>query len=256
MRRSYGSSGSTDVLSWSDGDFLVGSWNFPYDRGFYQAGYFRNPCGIRNISGFQSLLNLQWLYLQLLIRFHKDKKSCVIPLEEKPASTTGHEVHREENPGQKPRSRFLIGPITKVIIFLAVMGALILSVTLFIYGFLVTIFSVSHSAMHFSADVQSMKHVMAYSIEIIDLFLVATVFYIIALGFFELFISKAPLPGWLKISDLDDLKEKLLGLVVIALAVLFLGEALTWVSGYDILAYGLGTAATIIAISVYFWSKH
>lgn len=210
----------------------------------------------RNTSGFHSLLHLQWLYLQLLFRVHKYKKSCVIPLEEKPASTTGGEVHRDENFDQKPRSRFLVGPITKVIIFLAVMGALILSVTLFIYGFLVTIFSVSHSAMHFSADVQSMKHVMAYSIEIIDLFLVATVFYIIALGFFELFIAKAPLPGWLKITDLDDLKEKLLGLVVIALAVLFLGEALTWVSGYDILAYGLGTAATIIAISLYFWSKH
>lgn len=171
---------------------------------------------------------------------------------EKNSTKTEKETHQDGSIHAQPGGRFLVGPLSKAIIFLAVLGAILLSVTLFMYGFLVTLFSISHSATHFSADIQSMKHVMAYSIEIIDLFLVATVFYIIALGFFELFIAKAPLPGWLKITDLDDLKEKLLGLVVIALAVLFLGEALTWTSGIDIAAYGLGTAGTIIAIALYF----
>lgn len=177
-------------------------------------------------------------------------------MEEKNSATIENEAHKDGSTHARPVRSFLVGPLSKAIIFLAVLGAITLSVTLFIYGFLVTIFSVSHSATHFSADIQSMKHVMAYAIEIVDLFLVATVFYIIALGFFELFIAKAPLPGWLKITDLDDLKEKLLGLVVIALAVLFLGEALTWVNGTDIAAYGIGTAGTIIAIAVYFWTKH
>ena len=77
-------------------------------------------------------------------------------------------------------------------------------------------------------SVESMKIVMAASIQIIDLFLVATVFYVVSLGFYELFIAKAPLPGWLKICNLDDLKTKVLGLVIIALSVLFLGAALTW----------------------------
>ena len=136
------------------------------------------------------------------------------------------------------------------------MGTGLLAVTLFVYGFVITVASVSHSLTHFSLELEAMKEVMAVSIEIIDLFLVATVFYIISLGFYELFIAKAPLPGWLKICDLDDLKEKLLGLVVMALAVLFLGEALTWTGAVDILGYGIGIAATIIAISVYFWAKH
>lgn len=183
-------------------------------------------------------------------------RRVAIPLEEKDSDTTENEAPQYGSTHARPVRRFFVGSLSKAIIFLAVLGAILLSVTLFIYGFLVTLFSVSHSAMHFSADIQSMKHVMAYSIEIIDLFLVATVFYIIALGFFELFIAKAPLPGWLKIANLDDLKEKLLGLVVIALAVLFLGEALTWINGTDIAAYGLGTAGTIIAIALYFWTKH
>jgi len=146
--------------------------------------------------------------------------------------------------------------VSRLVFLLAVLGSGILAIALFIYGFLVTIASLGHAVTHFSMELEAMKEVMAISIEIIDLFLVATVFYIISLGFYELFISKAPLPGWLKICDLDDLKDKLLGLVVIALAVLFLGEALTWTGAADILGYGIGTAATIIAISLYFWAKH
>ena len=84
----------------------------------------------------------------------------------------------------------------------------------------------------------------------------ATVFYIVALGLYELFIAKAPLPGWLKICDLDDLKTKLLGLVIIALSVLILGEALTWDGSAYILAFGLATSAGIAAISLYVWVKH
>ena len=80
-------------------------------------------------------------------------------------------------------------------------------------------------------------------------------FYIIALGLYELFIAKAPLPGWLEICDLDDLKDKLLGLVIIALAVLILGETLTWNGSGDILSFGLAIAAGIAAISAYIWVR-
>ena len=139
---------------------------------------------------------------------------------------------------------------------LAIIGSALLALTMFVYGFIITVFSIYHSVTNLTIEISAMKEVMAIAIEIIDLFLVATVFYIISLGLYELFISKAPLPGWLKICDLDDLKDKLLGLVVMALAVLFLGEALTWTGAADILGYGVGVAATIIAISFYFWAKH
>jgi len=72
----------------------------------------------------------------------------------------------------------------------------------------------------------------------------------------ELFIAKAPLPGWLKICDLDDLKDKLLGLVIIALAVLILGAAPTWDGTTDILAFGIAIAAGIADISAYVWVRH
>lgn len=180
----------------------------------------------------------------------------MIKVEEKRQSSESGNTVLNECGYHETEKIMLVRRISRLVFLLAVLGSGILAVALFLYGFLVTIGSLVYAVTHFSMELEAMKEVMAMSIEIIDLFLVATVFYIISLGFYELFISKAPLPGWLKICDLDDLKDKLLGLVVIALAVLFLGEALTWTGAADILGYGLGTAATIIAISLYFWAKH
>ena len=84
----------------------------------------------------------------------------------------------------------------------------------------------------------------------------ATVFYILALGLYESFIAKAPLPGWLRICNLDDLKSLLLGMIIMALAVLVLGATLTWNGTSAILEDGLAIAAGIAAISFYVWVKH
>jgi uncharacterized membrane protein YqhA len=139
---------------------------------------------------------------------------------------------------------------------LTVIGSALISVALFIYGFLLALVIIYESIFTVEFSLESLKTLMAASIQIIDIFLVATVFYIVSLGFYELFIAKAPLPGWLKICDLDDLKTKLLGLVIIALSVLLLGTALTWDGTSDILAFGLATSSGIIAIAAYIWVKH
>jgi uncharacterized membrane protein YqhA len=159
-------------------------------------------------------------------------------------------------PDSYSRTASIITNSSRLMFILAVTGTALASVTLFIYGFIFTCITVfdAFSDPHFASE--GIKELMAIFIETIDLFLVATVFFIISLGLYELFIAKAPLPGWLKICNLDDLKTKLLGLVIIALAVLILGEALTWNGTADILAFGLATSAGIGAISVYIWVKN
>ena len=53
-------------------------------------------------------------------------------------------------------------------------------------------------------------------IESIDLFLLDTVFFIISLGLYELFIGDTlEWPHWLVIHTLDDLKNKLIGVIVV-----------------------------------------
>jgi len=159
----------------------------------------------------------------------------------------------------KPRGSFVVEVIASGsgwLFLLAVIGSMLISVALFVFGFALTIFTLYEVVFDIQLDLHILKGLLAVFIEIIDIFLVATVFYIVALGLYELFIAKAPLPGWLKICNLDDLKEKVLGLVTIALAVLFLGDALTWEGTTNILAYGAAIGAVIISLSVYMWVKH
>ena len=110
-------------------------------------------------------------------------------------------------------SRFFMNTIalsSRWLFLLTVLGSALISIALFVFGFLSAVTLILNSFSIDEFTIESMKNLMAASIQIIDLFLVATVFYIISLGFYELFIAKAPLPGWLKICSLDDLKTKLL----------------------------------------------
>ena len=87
-----------------------------------------------------------------------------------------------------------------------------------------------------------------------DYALLATVLYVLALGLYSLFVDdRVPMPGWLRISDLGQLKELLAGVVVVAIAVIFLGEALTWDGSSDLLAPGLASAAVIAALALFLW---
>lgn len=85
-----------------------------------------------------------------------------------------------------------------------------------------------------------------------DYALLATVLYVLALGLYSLFVDdRIPMPGWLRIHDLGQLKELLAGVVVVAIAVVFLGAALTWDGKSDILALGVASAAVIAGLALF-----
>jgi uncharacterized membrane protein YqhA len=90
-------------------------------------------------------------------------------------------------------------------------------------------------------------------IEIIDLFLVGTVAYITAVGLYRLFISNSQiaLPTPLKINSLKDLEDKIIGVVVAALAVAFLGQAAGSEEPAALLNYGGGIALVIAALAFF-----
>ena len=90
-------------------------------------------------------------------------------------------------------------------------------------------------------------------IEIIDLFLVGTVAYITAVGLYKLFISNAEieLPVRLKIHSLKDLEDKIIGVVVAALAVAFFGQAVGASELSALLNYGGGIALVIAALAFF-----
>ncbi len=90
-------------------------------------------------------------------------------------------------------------------------------------------------------------------IEIIDLFLIGTVAYIAAVGLYKLFISKSEveLPMRLKINTLKDLEDKIIGVLVAALAVAFLGQAAGADEPEALLSYGGGIALVVAALAFF-----
>jgi len=144
------------------------------------------------------------------------------------------------------RSRYLM--------LIAVFGSFAASVTLLIYGALETVITIDHTAT-VPVSSENSKQLILSCIEVVDLFLLATVFYITALGLYELFIDdRIKVPIWLKIHTIDDLKTKLTSVIVVVLSVLFLSEVVRWNGGTNILPLGAGIAS-VIAAQTYFLSS-
>ena len=93
-------------------------------------------------------------------------------------------------------------------------------------------------------------------IEATDMFLISIVLFIIAQGLYALFVNDTlPLPEWLEIHNLDDLKAKLVSVVIAVLAVLFLGEVVKWDGERGLLGLGAGTALVIAALTFFLSQK-
>jgi uncharacterized membrane protein YqhA len=67
--------------------------------------------------------------------------------------------------------------------------------------------------------------------------------------------EKLPLPRWLKVNDLEDLKANLVSIVIAVLAVLFLRVAVAWEGGTDILALGAALALVIASLTFFLAKK-
>jgi uncharacterized membrane protein YqhA len=115
-------------------------------------------------------------------------------------------------------------------------------------------FVVIYSAV-FVGDV-GQKELVGKLVQQADTALLATVLYVIALGLYSLFVDDdIPMPAWLRIHHLDDLKQLLAAVVVVVLGVLFLGYALTWTGGPELLTVGLACGAVIAALSFFLWQS-
>lgn len=143
---------------------------------------------------------------------------------------------------------------TRYIIILAVAGSFVSAVTLLVYGAVLAFRTVVEAATSGYVSSKGMKALVLSSIEVVDTFLLGTVLYIIALALYELFIDDTvPVPDWLSIQTLDDLKYKLVGVVVVVIGVLFLGQVMSWDGQRDLLGYGVA-ASLVIAALTYFLS--
>ncbi len=143
---------------------------------------------------------------------------------------------------------------SRYLIMIAVIGSLIGMVTLLAFG-MWEIYAVVDKVLNTETPEKIGKTVALYIIEVIDIFLLATVCYITALGLFELFISdNVQIPEWLAIDSLDDLKNKLTSVIIVVMGVIFLGQVVGWDGKRDLIPLG-APIALIIAALTWFLSK-
>jgi len=101
------------------------------------------------------------------------------------------------------------------------------------------------------------KQLMLAAIEAVDAFLLVTVLHVVAIGLYQLYIQdQIPVPAWLKVESIDDLKVTLSGVVVLALGVFFLGRTLVGDASQNLLLMGGGIAAVIAALSAFMYMQH
>ncbi len=131
------------------------------------------------------------------------------------------------------------------------LGSFLSAVTLLVYGALAVVGIVWDTIRDGEATVDGAKHLAVQFLQLTDVLLLGTVLYIVALGLYDLFVDPGlPVPAWLHIRSLDDLKSKLTQVIVVLLGVTFLGAAVEWDGGTDILELGVAVALVITALGL------
>ncbi len=98
----------------------------------------------------------------------------------------------------------------------------------------------------------TVKTLLIAGIELADALLVATGLLIVAIGLYSLFIDRLDrLPAWLHIDNFDALKNKLVSVVVAALAVRFFSIVMEGAGGAEVLQYGGAIAAVLLGLAAY-----
>lgn len=86
----------------------------------------------------------------------------------------------------------------------------------------------------------------------VDAILLGTVLLVIGYGLYELFIdAEIDVPLWLRVRDLDDLKSKLIGVVVAIIAVVFVGVFVDSNRAADVISYGVGAGALVVGLAIF-----
>jgi len=132
----------------------------------------------------------------------------------------------------------------------AILGTALSAAAIFVYAVSFVFVAIWHAATDGTPSEDGLKQLTVELVDTTDSFLLGTVLYIVSIGFFQLFVdSDVPLPAWLRITNLDQLKSKLVGVVVVLLAVTFLGKVVDWSGDRNIAYLGVAVAAVIAGLA-------
>lgn len=141
--------------------------------------------------------------------------------------------------------------LSRYIVVLPVIGSILGAVVLMLIG----VWEVVTSTVKIANSAAPLKDSVVGILTAVDTLLLATVLLVIGYGLYELFVdSEITLPPWLVTNNLDDLKNKLIGVVVTIIAVVFLGQLVDNQSSMDVLLAGAGSGALILGLAAFVYA--
>jgi uncharacterized membrane protein YqhA len=136
--------------------------------------------------------------------------------------------------------------LSRFVVAIPAIGSILGSFTLMVIG----TWEILRSILKLFDTTVPLKETVVTILTAVDTLLLATVLLVIGYGLYELFVdSNVRLPPWLEINSLDDLKAKLIGVVVAIIAVVFLGELVDASDPNDVMLIGIGSGAVVIGLA-------
>jgi len=136
---------------------------------------------------------------------------------------------------------------------IAIVATFVIATALLVY----TLFEIYYAVKLLITTKSDGKQITLAAIEAIDTFLLVTVLHVVAIGLYQLYIQNdIPIPAWVKVETIDDLKVTLSGVVILVLAVFFLGRAISGDASQNLLLMGGGIGAVIVALTLFVYVQH
>jgi uncharacterized membrane protein YqhA len=167
----------------------------------------------------------------------------------------GEATGRETPPGQLRRDNGIERVLAESLrlVYIPVVVLLLAGLGAFVYGTAFFVHSVRYVVDHpFPVGKQ-----IGLFLKDIDLFLIGATLLISAVGFYELFVREIRLgpttrvPEWLQMGDLNDLKGRVIGMIVLVASVTFVEVIVDAPTGRQALQLGIGIASVIVALTIF-----
>jgi uncharacterized membrane protein YqhA len=138
--------------------------------------------------------------------------------------------------------------VSRFVVIVPALAAIVGAILLMILGSVEILWATLDAVV----DQVPLKETIVDVLASIDAILLGTVLLVIGYGLYELFVdTNITVPDWLEINNLDDLKAKLIGVIVAIIAVIFVGELVDAESANDVMYYGIGSGAVVIALAAF-----
>jgi len=138
--------------------------------------------------------------------------------------------------------------VTRYVVFVPALASIVGALLLMAQGSYAMVMAVLDSV----TENYALKEIIVEVLTAVDAILLGTVLLVIGYGLYELFIdAELDVPLWLRVNNLDDLKSKLIGVVVAIIAVVFVGVFVDSNRTGDVLAYGVGAGALVAGLAIF-----